>query len=140
MDLKSFKSTDELGVWMTVTDPMTSEDTDARIKIAGNGSRKMKSIDREMVDAMIHAIRGKTKSTGKTAEDKALKKACACVIGWENIEWDGALLDCTPENVATVLADPEMYWLVQQVNAWRDEDANFISISAPSSRKVSKKV
>ena len=67
------------------------------------------------------------KKKGLNAAEKiefAKKIYVACVLAWENIEWKGNPLECTPENVGMIFDESELVFkqVVEQV----DDTASFL--------------
>ncbi len=49
----------------------------------------------------------------------------ARVLSWKGVEWEGKKLECTPENVAMILGNPNLSFIQDQIAASLRADEDF---------------
>ncbi|MGP2493505.1 hypothetical protein ACTDI4_17980 [Mesorhizobium sp. PUT5] len=105
--------------------PGSGDPTGLVIEVMSQESPAVRKILRRQTDRMIKR-RGK-KMTAEQIEEDAIERLAASVVGWEwkgNAAFGGKKLDCTPENVATVLG---VSWIKGQVQEAVADEAEFFT-------------
>ena len=132
----------EDGVAVHLRHPKTNTPLGVRIFVAGVDSETYRSqIRRQQNRRMEQARRSRGLNiSAEELENDALDLLVACTKGWEaDIEEHGekktvpaipfgerGLLDCTPENVRAIYANPGFSWLREQVDAEIGDRSNFL--------------
>jgi hypothetical protein len=117
MDLTSLKMLTSTIV--EIVHPDTLEPLGITITLASPDSAKVKAMRDERVNRRLQAMakgRSKTVPTVDELESEALAMLVAATLEWSGIEIGSAELDCTPENVRNIYADPAFAWLRKQVD------------------------
>ena len=122
MDLSSIKPDTQK---VEINHPGTGRPTGFVIEVTSAESDAVKRVQRRHMDKALKS-RGK-KMSAADIEANLIEKTAAAVVGWEwknGASWGGKKLDCTPENVATVL---ETGWVRSQVEEVIGDEAAFFS-------------
>jgi hypothetical protein len=64
--------------------------------------------------------------TAEEQEADRIKLAAACTLAWTGVVMNGEELPCTPDNVMALYSNPGFSWLLDQVNAFMGDRANFL--------------
>lgn len=59
-----------------------------------------------------------------------IEQLCACTMGWNIDELDGAPFPCSPANIRKLWTDKRFLWLHERALAFIGEDRNFLSVSS----------
>ncbi len=105
MDFSKKKIVADDAQYMEIKDPVTDEVMEedgkvARLKVVGSDSKVFKAGFKEWND------KNRLKKNGLSTADteKHMKKIyCACVVGWENIEWEGKDMKFSKENLMNLI-------------------------------------
>ena len=107
---------------LVIKHPVTGVDTDISIELCGKDSDEYRKAYAAMVKVLTQNPDNKDMDFAKLdAETYA-----ACTLSWENLELDGELLECTPENVHKVYNDDRLRWLHEQVITFVGDRENFM--------------
>ena len=89
---------EEKGKWGLTTKP---NDKPCVLYVVGQDSERFRQRKARM---FMEATKRRNKTISYSeAEEEALETVCAGVVGWDNIPWDGALMEFTDENLKTFL-------------------------------------
>lgn len=133
MDLKNLdmRAAAEAGATMTLRHPVTDEDlTDGKgkpvtITVLGSDSREF----RRKVDEINRTRQRKRGNMSLAESERAASELLAAVTkSWTGIEWEGKVLECTPENAEMLYR--ERSWVRQQVDEFVADVGNFSQTTA----------
>jgi hypothetical protein len=131
MDLSQFdglaKSFDE-GVEIEIKHPKTGAGTGLKVRVASYEGERVKRVQRKMANAAIRESKRNPKKIGtvEEIEEKALEITAAAVVSWSGFTLNGKPLECTPENVLTVLGNPDLFFIREQIDKAAEDQASFI--------------
>lgn len=132
MDLAKFngmaKAFDE-GVEIEIRHPATNEPLGLKVRVASYQSERVKKVQRKLANA---AIRDQKRNPRKTAtieetEEKAFEIVAAAVLSWDGFERNEETLECTPENVLSVVEDPNLWFISEQIDKAADDQVAFFT-------------
>ena len=108
----------ERGFALTLTNPVTREETDIVVTVVGADSRTYRQ-------ARAEAFRASAKAGDDApgADDLNALIYARCVKGWEGVEENGKPVPFTPENAERLLNT--YFWIVDQVAEAVEKRANF---------------
>ena len=124
MDLKLLdtKTAANEGRWCTIYHPITNEPLDIQIKLAGADSDIYKRAINKQVEKKL---KKNTLDTNlEQEEDEEIEILVACTLDWKNVEYEGCVLECSPENIKFIYS--QFIWLREQVDNFINNRANFI--------------
>jgi len=126
MDLNSIKVAEnsEEGADLIVLHPVTFEETDIVIKLAGMDSAKYRNQVKKIAERRM-GKRQNNKIDLDAAERQSAEILGACTLKWKGVERDGIPVECTFANAVEIYADPNLRWLREQVDAFIAERSNF---------------
>ena len=124
MDLKKLNITEkaEEGSWCELEHPVTGETLDIRIKLAGIDSKTYREAARKQINKRLK--KGLRKISIEDTEQEEIELLAACTLDWENVEYEGNVLECNPENVKFVYK--EFPWIREQVDAFIADRGNYL--------------
>jgi len=124
MDLNKFTNTDKAndGQWLELEDIETSEPMDVHIKLAGSDSDAYKKELRRQQDKAIK--KGIKNKTAEQFDNEGISLLVACTLDWKNIEINGDVLECTPENARWIYKNAPM--IREQVDEFVGDRSNFL--------------
>lgn len=101
-------------------------------------SSKVEAQNRRNLDERLKSRKGTV--TAAQIDQQAISLLVAAVSDWrwelddtgQQADWGGSQLPCTPENVRTVLADPDAVWIRRQVDEAVSDDASFFRTEVPT--------
>lgn len=109
----------EKGAVLTLKHPFTGEPLDARVHVLGRDARAVRA-------AMQDLDRRATAGERLSEEQRSVELLCVVITGWEKIEFDGAPLDFSPENVRKLVTDQRTSWIGEQVAPFVLSRRNFV--------------
>lgn len=126
MDITNFKLADksEEGSVLTIVHPTEGFDTDIKIKLAGLDSHRYREHVRRIANKRM-ANKKNAKQTFEQLEHQTAELFAMLTIDWEGIEENGAELTCNFENAMRIYLDPNLKFLVDQVDEFVNERSNF---------------
>lgn len=136
MDLGKFeglaKSFDD-GIEIDIKDAFGNP-TDLKVRVASYQSDRVKKLSRKMADkAMLERKKNpkRIKTVAEMEEDGNDLMVCA-VISWSGFEVNGKVLECTPENVRSVITNKDLFFIRRQIDEAADDQAGFLTASQTS--------
>jgi len=93
--------------------------TDLKVKIAGPDSEVQDKAQREINKRIAEGRRVGVETSEEAFKEMAIDKLVASVLAWENLEYQGKPMECTPENVRQMLTDYPVFQ--QQVTFYASE-------------------
>lgn len=118
------RAASERGSWVRLSyngEALGTDDKPARVKVRGMGAPGVMEAFRKV--ERIQALRQDRLGRSKASEaDAVIAKSqadvveamgdlvVAAVAEWQNIEWDGKALDCTPENVLRIAGPGTLFF------------------------------
>jgi hypothetical protein len=128
VDLNSLKLSTSTTV--AIVHPETLEPLGITITLASSESPRVKAMLRERTNKRLQVMAAgrKQKQTAPTIEElesESLDLLVTATTGWSGIEIGDAVLDCNPENVRSIYADPAFAWLKKQVDEAFGDQASF---------------
>ncbi len=119
------------GIWMQLLSIKDGSPLPARIKLGGTDTKEYKQLERKRRDRRLNnqATGGFRNQKIKTAEleHDIIEGFANLTFDWENISMDGkTLLECTPENIRRLYSEPGYSWIVEQIDRFVGDRANFI--------------
>ncbi len=124
-DFNSVEGSNE-GAVLYIKHPVTGEETDAWIKMAGPDSKLAKQ-RRTHIQRLLRGKRNISDVDLETLEKEALETRVALTLDWGNVEIDKAL-NCTESNARKVYT--EYPWIAEQVDAFQGDRTNFFMKSS----------
>jgi len=119
----------EGSAWMTVVHPVTNEETDAKIHLAGADSEAFRKVERRIKNSrfskLLKGNKNKPNITAEELEENSLDLLVAVTLGWENVLSNGQPLEFNEANVRTLYED--CAWLREQVDEFIGDRTNFLS-------------
>jgi len=131
MDLTDLKlaSANEEGVKMELYHPIeeTSFDPPVYITVVGVDSERYQKAQLDLRNKQFKKMQKRNRlrfeMTAEETEENAVELLAKCILGWENIEWEGKELPYSYENTKKLLGVP---WIREQVDMFVGDRANFI--------------
>ena len=126
LDLASASSE---GVKMELYHPITevSFDPPVYFTVVGIDSDIYQKANRELVNKRLkkNIAKGRIRLsvTAEEVEQEQVELTAKCIIGWENVEWEGKPLPYSYENAKKLLS---VSWVREQVDTWIGDRANFL--------------
>lgn len=135
MDLNAFNGLAdkfEEGVEIEILHPSTSQKTGLKVRVISYQSEKVHRIQRKQANASMREARRNPKkvATVEEVEEKAHDLVCAVVVAWSGFERDGKVLECNAENVRSILKNPDLWFIGEQIDKAADDLSNFMKASA----------
>ena len=133
MDLSNFTLADkpvtlELVNPATGTELLDDKGNKMTLSLVGLDSKQYQEKNRSILNKRLRqpsAVKSKVKATAEEFEASSIELLAACVIGWKNIQWDGAYLEFSKENALRLLT--EVPFIKDSVDEFVHERSNFIS-------------
>lgn len=124
---------------LTVADPETHEPTDFKIELRcvehAEARVAQRAAERKRLTRSLNSIPQASDEqaleiVGNEADESAVDALVACTVSWENCEFEGKKLECTPENAKMLYG--RLIWLRRQVDRFVVSRRNFTKASAAS--------
>ena len=96
------------------------------IRLLGNDSREFKAGLSELAETRA----GKKRTSIAAAEANGIELLTRVTVGWSNIVYNGEALKFSPENARMLYR--ERPWIMEQVDAFVANRANFLKLAAKS--------
>jgi hypothetical protein len=130
MDLSKLKtSKSDVGAVLQLLHPETEEHLKGMsVTVLGQDSAVYRKILLARQQATLNRMSKGKKAAELNAEkltEDTIDDLVKMTISWIGFELDGKKLDCTPENVKSIYADPELSWLKDQVASFVGDRSNF---------------
>jgi len=124
MDLKELNITPKSneGAWCTLEHPVTGEELDIQIKLAGTDSDIYRETIRKQINRRLK--KGIKRLSLEETENENLELLVACTLDWKNVVYEGEPLECTPENVKFIYS--QFPWIKEQVDDFIGDRANYL--------------
>ena len=120
--------TSESGVWMEIENPSTGEPLGIKFKVLGMDSKAYRDHQRKTQDRNIKkGFRGLKQLKSETIENDKIELICACTVDWENVVYNGEVLDCTRENCRWLYK--QYTWIFDQIDEFIGDRGNFLGES-----------
>ena len=137
MDLSKFSgisSAFEDGVEIDILHPTTNAKTGLKVKVASYQSERVKAVQRRIAN---RSLRDNKRNPKKTATVEELEEAsteilAAAVVGWSGFELKGKPIECNRENVLSVLNNPDLWFIREQIDKAADDVTAFMPASSKS--------
>lgn len=129
IDLGQFE-TDNEGEWLEILHPVDGtvirdEDGKAlRVCLVGKDSEDYRKAQRAITERRLRSRSKANRMNARGLEREAVEVLVAVTKDWEGFGENGAVLECTPENVRKAYTDH--IWLREQVDEFVDDRANFM--------------
>jgi hypothetical protein len=115
----------EEGVWCDIENPKTGELTDIRIKVLGIDSKAYQNQTRKIQDKNLKkGFRGMKTLKTETLDNNKIDLICVCTVEWENVTYNGEVLECTMENKRWLYKT--FRWIFDQVDEFVGDRGNFL--------------
>ncbi len=131
MDLSVFdgaaKAFDD-GFDVDIVHPTTGQKLGMKVRVASYQSQKVREVQRRLANANIRDQKRNPKKTQtvEEVEERAIDVMVAAVLSWEGFERAGKPIECTRENVRAVLANPDLWFIGEQIDRAADDQQAFI--------------
>ena len=118
------------GVQMELLHPVTevSFDPPIHITVVGMDSDRYQKIQREATNKRLkkaqHRGRVRLQVTAEELEQESIELLAKCILGWENIEWEGEPLKFSLDNAKKLVS---VQWIREQLDAFIGDRANFLT-------------
>lgn len=114
MELQNFDVTQKAdeGVWFTLRHPVTGDDLDGRIKVAGKDSQLFRKLVFQMLDKRA---RKNTPTTAEQAAEDTLWIVSKCVLDWQNITEGGQPLKLDNNGDVARQVLRKYPWILEQI-------------------------
>lgn len=119
--LEDLAASMEAGEVLEIVHPVTGEPTGFKIRVAAMDSERVKRVQRVIANNNLR--KQNRKPTIEEIETNGRKVTAAAIISWEGLERDGKPMDCTPENIAAVIANP---LIMRQIDEFTSDASNFM--------------
>jgi len=134
MDLSKFAGLSEgfdKGVEIEILHPMTSKPTGLKVSVASYKSERVKRVERRIANQALReqARNPKRIRTVEEHEEKADEIIASAVVSWSGFEMKGKPLECTPENVLSVLQNTDLFFIKDQIDKAADDVTAFMTAS-----------
>jgi hypothetical protein len=131
MDLSKYQGAAkkfEDGIWIDIKDPY-GNDTDMKVLVASYQSERVQKVRRQIGNKAIREQRRNPKKAGTVEElERATDDVVvACVVDWKGFEMNGEALPCTPENVRSVVVNPDLWFIVEQIDKSAEDQQSFLT-------------
>lgn len=131
MDLTELKlaSANSEGVKMELYHPIheTSFEPPVYLTVVGMDSEVYQKAQRDIRNKQFKKMQKRNRirmeMTAEETEREAIELLARCILGWENIEWEGEPLEYNHANAKKLLS---MAWVREQVDTFIGDRANFI--------------
>lgn len=125
MDLDALKIAEksEEGEILTILHPVSFEETDIKIKLAGMDSARYRNKVKQIAEK--EKVRKKTNIDFDGIEKRGAEILAACTIDWKGIQRGGDTIPFSYENAVELYSDPNLRWLREQVDEFIANRANF---------------
>lgn len=126
MDLANFNLAEKAaaGAELKVLNPVDGSDTDLVVKIAGSESATYRNAVFSASAEYSYEEDADLKTKIDVIDKRNAVTFSACIMGWENMEFEGEPVKFTHKKAAEILtATP---WLTDQIGAFIKKRANFI--------------
>lgn len=135
MDLSKFSgisSAFEDGVEIDILHPTTNAKTGLKVKVASYQSERVNAVQRRIAN---RSLRDNKRNPKKTATVEELEEAsteilAAAVVGWSGFELKGKPIECNRENVLSVLNNPDLWFIREQIDKAADDVTAFMQASS----------
>lgn len=135
MDLSKFSgisSAFEDGVEIDILHPITNAKTGLKVKVASYQSERVNAVQRRIAN---RSLRDNKRNPKKTATVEELEEAsteilAAAVVGWSGFELKGKPIECNRENVLSVLNNPDLWFIREQIDKAADDVTAFMQASS----------
>lgn len=124
MDLKLLdtKTAANEGRWCLIYHPITNEPLDIQIKLAGADSDVYKKAINKQIEKRLK--KSAVNRTLEQEEKEEIEILTACTLDWKNVEYEGRVLECNPENIKFIYS--QFIWLREQVDNFINDRKNYI--------------
>ncbi|HRQ25804.1 hypothetical protein [Hyphomicrobium sp.] len=122
----------ETGMEIDILHPVTSEPTGLKVKVRSFRSRRVEEIEHDIANKVLRK-RSRDSSYVKTAwemHEDATKILAATVVSWSGFEMNGEPLECTNENVTSVLGNRSLWFIRDQIDKAASDDRAFWATKA----------
>lgn len=111
------------GVEMQLRHPVNGELLDCWITLCGQDSRVHRQKRKEI---RSKAMKQKIEDAVEASEQHAMDLRIASTLGWRGLEIDGKEFKYSADNAVKLYSDPGFDWLVNQVDRFMGDRANFL--------------
>jgi len=117
------------GVQMELYHPVeeVSFDPPVYITVVGMDSDTYQKASRDIQNKRLKRIQAKGRvrfqATAEELEQESVELLARCIVGWENIEWEGSPLTFNYENAKKLMG---ILWIREQVDTFIGDRANFL--------------
>ena len=137
MDLSKFAGIShafENGVEIEITHPVTSKPLGLKVKVASYASERVKAVQRRIANRSLRENKRNPKRTAtvEELEEASTEILAAAVVGWSGFELKGKPLECNRENVLSVLNNPDLWFIREQIDKAADDVTAFMPASSKS--------
>lgn len=121
-NLAGLTEAQEAGTDLELKHPATGKPLDIVLRVVSYESERCKRVRRVAMDRALKS-QGRRQVTAYEIEESTRDLVASAIVGWSGMEYQGAALDCTPENVKRILT--EFPWIGEQVDAVAQDRAAF---------------
>lgn len=137
MDLSKFTGLSnafEDGIEVEITHPVTSKPLGLTVRVASFNSERVKAVQRRIANRSLkdNKRNPKKSATVEELEEASNEILASAVIGWTGFELKGKPLECTRENVLSVLNNPDLWFIRDQIDKAADDVTAFMMASNKS--------
>jgi len=131
MDLKQFeglaKGFDD-GIEVEILHPVTQKPLGMKVRVASYQSERVKAKVRQIENQRRQDAKRNPRKIVSVEKDEQTSHDVfvAAVISWEGFEVGGKPLECTPANVRMIADNPDLWFIVKQVDQAADDELAFI--------------
>lgn len=125
MDLSKLNTAElsESGVEMQLRHLVTGELLDAWITLCGQDSKVYRQKRRELRSKSMQA---KVADAVELSEQHAMEVRVACTLGWRGLDEGNKPIKFSQEKALEIYTDPGYQWIVDQVDRFIGDRANFL--------------
>lgn len=111
------------GAELEIRHPQTGQSTGIVIVLRGRDSKVYRKLTNEF---RAKAMREKINDPVEAAETKAIDSRVACTVTWRGMEKDGKEWEFSAERARELYTDEGYAWLVDQIDTFIQDRANFL--------------
>lgn len=135
MDLSKFSGLSnafEDGIEIEITHPVSAKPLGLKVTVASYQSERVKAVQRRIANRSLkdNKRNPKKSATVEELEEASSEILASAVLGWSGFELKGKPLECNRENVLSVLSNPDLWFIREQIDKAADDVTAFMPASS----------
>jgi hypothetical protein len=137
MDISKFSGLSnsfEEGIEIDITHPVTAKPLGMKVTVASYQSERVKAVQRRIANRSLKESKRNPKrsATVEELEETTNEILATAVLSWTGFELKGKPLECNRENVLSVISNPDLWFIREQIDKAADDVTAFMSASNKS--------